>query len=90
MFELANRLVGIYKTFNCTKCVALSLENVDEAAAAAAGDPATDNAPAADNAPATNNNVVDSSDAGSFKTASQKTSTSSQSVSELDGIQNEN
>jgi len=84
MFELANRLVGIYKTFNCTKCVALSLENVDEAAAAAAGDPA------ADNAPATNNNVVDSSDAGSFKTASQKTSTSSQSVSELDGIQNEN
>jgi len=35
MFELANRLVGIYKTFNCTKCVALSLEHVDAAAAAA-------------------------------------------------------
>ena len=32
MFELANRLVGIYKTYNCTKCVALSLENVDAAA----------------------------------------------------------
>merc|ERR1712168_1184222 len=32
MFELANRLVGIYKTFNCTKCVALSFENVDAAA----------------------------------------------------------
>merc|ERR1719370_2779243 len=55
MFELANRRVGIYKTFNCTKCVALSLENVD---AAAEAESASKNDPVANGELPTNNNVV--------------------------------
>ena len=86
MFELANRLVGIYKTFNCTKSVALSLENVDEAAAASeAAQEAGDH----NKSITTNNNHVGSPN-GVCKTPSQSQIPSqAQSAPDNDAIRDE-
>ena len=74
MFELANRLVGIYKTFNCTKCVALSLENVD--AAAEAESAANDDPLVNGELPNSNNNNVVPPTATAAKIAASQPQTS--------------
>ena len=83
MFELANRLVGIYKTFNCTKCVALSLENVD--AAAAASDPTADT-PDTDGAAPINNNVTSPAATAKSVTSPPCISSKGQTASGGEGI----
>ena len=93
MFELANRLVGIYKTFNCTKCVALSLENVDEAAAAS-GDAtaAKDAAPTQNGGVSTDNNNLVASPELTSKIPSQSSrlsSSQSQSIPDNDAVRDD-
>jgi len=86
MFELANRLVGIYKTFNCTKCVALSLENVD---AAAASEPTADK-PATDGAAPINHNVISPAATAKSATSQPCPSSKSQTASGGEGIVGDN